>query len=197
MLLRNARQDEGTDFTRLLLISAPYFSRLWGVKIPLVLSRLFSLRSHLFSFENTVFAEVDGRNAGMVLGYDFATKQHQNFRTGLLLFSRLGVFMLVRMPLLLKFNTTVGQIKPQEYYISNLAVYPRYRGQGIGAKLLRRAEMRARSCDCRQAILDVELENIAAVRFYQRLGYKQMAEFSLRFNRHFTLRFLRLYRRLG
>lgn len=192
VLLRNARQEDGADFARLLLISAPYFPWLWGVKTPLVLSRLFSLRSHLFSFENTVFAEINGRIAGMMLGYDFITKQHQNLRTGLLLFTRLGIFMLKKLPVLLKFNTTVGQIRPKEYYISNLAVYPPYRGQGIGEKLLRNAETTARTHNCRQVTLDVEQENTAALRFYQRLGYQQVTEFSVRLNPQIALKFLRL-----
>ncbi|MGB9742950.1 MAG: GNAT family N-acetyltransferase [bacterium] len=163
MLIRSARCEDRNDFARLLLISAPYFPLLWGRKIGPVLGQLFCCRNNLFSFENTIFAEIEGRNAGMLLGYDFATRRTRNLRTGIALFYRLGPRMLKHFRTLLKLNATIGRLAPDEYYLSNLAVYPRYRRQGIGEKLLRAAEAHARNRGCSRVVLDVEKENHPAL----------------------------------
>lgn len=51
-----------------------------------------------------------------------------------------------------------------------IAVVPEYRGQGIGGRLMRGIEMRAKSAGFRRLSLSVDPQN-PAVRFYERLGY--------------------------
>lgn len=53
-------------------------------------------------------------------------------------------------------------------YIAGLAVSKRFRGQGIGAQLIKRAE---RSYDCTQIGLDVDVNNDAQLLYY-RLGFR-------------------------
>jgi ribosomal protein S18 acetylase RimI-like enzyme len=72
---------------------------------------------------------------------------------------------------LLKAQNMVGRIAENEYYISNIAVYPEFRGLGLGTKLLSIIEREARETGNKRIILDVETSNERAVKLYERLGY--------------------------
>ncbi|OGO51477.1 MAG: hypothetical protein A2148_12155 [Chloroflexi bacterium RBG_16_68_14] len=55
----------------------------------------------------------------------------------------------------------------------NVFVHPLYRGQGLGA-LVTGAVTRHLLSSCREAVLTVDPHNVAAVRAYQRLGYREV-----------------------
>ncbi len=128
----------------------------------------------------------------MILGYDWKIKKRENLRTGLLLFRSVGISILNKLPLLLRFNSTVGSLCEGEYYISNVAVYPQYRGMGIGKRLLLEAEYEARRFKVGRMVLDVEKENIRAINFYRRLGYEIIGEYIIPLKGSKTLRFYRM-----
>ena len=142
--IRKATLDDYKDFCELILVSAPYFPILFGNKTKTVLQNLFRYHSNLFSFEHVYFAEVDGKKAGMILGYDWQNKKRENLRTGFLLFKEIGFGILVKFLSLIKFKETVGKVRDGEYYISNIAIYPQYRGQGVGKGLMFQAEQEAK-----------------------------------------------------
>ncbi len=58
------------------------------------------------------------------------------------------------------------------FYVCAIGVYEPYRGQGIGTKLLERAQERARELDCPSLSLQVFDANDGAKRLYERLGYR-------------------------
>ncbi len=60
-------------------------------------------------------------------------------------------------------------------YISFLCIVPEYRGQGIGAKLLKYAEDHIFSYD-HNALLFVTSFNTDAIRFYEKSGYVKVGE---------------------
>ena len=64
-----------------------------------------------------------------------------------------------------------GKVESNEYYISNVAVYPEFRGADLGTNLLLKVEEEAESCGARKMTLDVEVDNQGAIRLYDRLGY--------------------------
>lgn len=192
IILRNAVPGDSEDFAELVLLSAPYFTILFGKKIKLVLQDMFCRYSNLFSLNHVFFAEINGDRAGMLLGYDWKTKREENLKTGLLLFKNLGFKILSKSPLLLRFNATVGKLDRGEYYISNIAVYPEYRCMGVGKSLMIKAEQKAKIADASRIVLDVEKENIQAITFYRKLGYKTIKEFSIPLQKHKTLEFLRM-----
>ncbi len=66
----------------------------------------------------------------------------------------------------------IGQCRRSEFYISNVAVYPEFRGVGIGNKLMLNAEKEARSRGLRYISLDVEVENENAINLYKKFGYE-------------------------
>ncbi|WP_127530650.1 GNAT family N-acetyltransferase [Paenibacillus kobensis] len=57
-------------------------------------------------------------------------------------------------------------------YVDLLAVHPTCRKRGVGANLMERAEQYGMASGCREALLFVDESNDAAVRFYEKLGYR-------------------------
>lgn len=177
--VRKATLDDNKGFAELLLLSAPYFQFIFGDKTRIVLQNLFRYRSNLFSFEHVYFAEVDGKKAGMILGYDRQTKRKEDLKTGYMLFKEIGVNILGKFLLLMKFNTTVGKVCKDEYYISNIATYPQFRGKGVGKRLIFEAAQEAKLFSAKRIVLDVEKNNISAIKLYGKLGYKMTKSFSI------------------
>ncbi len=66
-----------------------------------------------------------------------------------------------------------------EYYISNVAIYPEFRGSGLGTKLMLYAEQTASKRNLKYLSLDVERENETAINLYKKLGYKITEEKTL------------------
>ena len=56
-------------------------------------------------------------------------------------------------------------------YVQTLEVLPEFRGQGLGAELLRLLEGSACAVDARMIWLHVDAENGSAIRVYERDGY--------------------------
>ncbi|MCD6299661.1 MAG: GNAT family N-acetyltransferase, partial [Dehalococcoidales bacterium] len=57
------------------------------------------------------------------------------------------------------------------YYISNVAVYPKFRNNKLGTSLLSKIEREAKRCNAGKNTLDVETNNQNAIRLYKRIGY--------------------------
>jgi ribosomal protein S18 acetylase RimI-like enzyme len=189
---RKAIIADDKDFAELVLVSAPYFQILFGDKIKIVLQGLFRCPANLFSFEHVYFIELDGEKAGMILGYDWQVKKRENLRTGFLLFKKIGVSILGKLFSLLKFNATVGRVSDGDYYISNIAIYSQYRGRGLGKGLILKAEQEAKRVGAERIVLDVEKENINAINFYKKLGYRITKEFSISLKTDKILYFYRM-----
>jgi [ribosomal protein S18]-alanine N-acetyltransferase len=58
-----------------------------------------------------------------------------------------------------------------EIHINNLAMRPRFRGQGIGTGLLHHVLAEAKDLGARRATLEVRASNEGARRLYERLGF--------------------------
>jgi ribosomal-protein-alanine N-acetyltransferase len=58
-----------------------------------------------------------------------------------------------------------------EIHINNLAMRPRFRGQGIGTALLHQVLSEARALGARRATLEVRASNVPARRLYERLEF--------------------------
>jgi Acetyltransferases len=59
-----------------------------------------------------------------------------------------------------------------DYYLSNVAVDPQFRGQGIGTYILKNAVKTAEEKGCRRVLLDVTFNNKGAKKLYERFGFK-------------------------
>ena len=69
-------------------------------------------------------------------------------------------------------------------YIQTLEVHPAFRGRGIGAELLIRAEESARAASARSIALHVDIENAAAIRLYESRGYARQGREEHYYARH-------------
>ena len=194
--IRKAVTSDAEEFSKFMVMSAPYFLKLFGEKIEIVLQHLFCEHSNLFSFEHTYFMEVNGKKAGMLLSYDWKIKKQENVRTGLLLFKFLRFNMPRKIWMLIKFNQKIGNLPKDTYYISNLAVHPEFRGKGLSKKLMNFAENKARNKKVRILILDVEQENITAVNLYKKLGYNILEKLTINSFKDEQLNFFRMVKKV-
>ena len=73
-------------------------------------------------------------------------------------------------------GVAVGYIGVQEIcgegYVTNVAVLPEYRRQGIGERLVREAARGAEMRGCDFLSLEVRVGNDAAIRLYEKLGFR-------------------------
>ena len=60
----------------------------------------------------------------------------------------------------------------QAAYIETIEVHPAWRGHGIGGELLRHAEVSACASGAQAIGLHVRVDNVAAIRLYEKYGYK-------------------------
>ncbi len=167
------------DFSHLVLLSAAYFPALFGARAGRALAGLYVRERNLFSYRHTLFALRENTVAGMLLAYDCAVKRKENLRTGALLFAQCGLQMLKRLPVLLQLDKTIGSLPSGACYISNIATYENYRGQGIASRLIAACEERGRQQQATQMVLDVEQDNLTAISLYKYLGYTAAAEFRI------------------
>ena len=171
-MIRKGFPEDAQDFTNLILLSeSGLFPAVFGSNVKNVLQSLFRQRRNLFSFEHSYFIEVDDAKAGTVLGYDWKTQRGEEWRTGLLLIKYMKLEFFARIPALLMALHLVGRAEDNEYYISNVAVYPEFRGAKLGTNLILKMEEEARSCGAKKMALDVEVDNQSAIKLYNRLGY--------------------------
>jgi len=172
LIIRKGKIEDARDFSHLILLSAPvFFPSLFGDNVLEVMENLFRYPGNIFSFEHSYFIEMEKKIAGMVLGYTWKERDQEELNTGFLLFKYLGWDILTRVPYLLRVQSILGKLVAGDYYISNIAVYPEFRGCGLGTSLLKKMEEEAVERGCKMIVLDVEADNRGAIRLYQKLGY--------------------------
>lgn len=91
----------------------------------------------------------------------------------------LGFDFLRKLPGFISSTSGSGRLEKGDYYVSNVAVYPEFRGRGIGKALMLEAERLAMESGAKRIALDVEMENEIAIAVYQKLGYSVEREHSI------------------
>lgn len=114
-----------------------------------------------FSYRNATLAEIDGRVAGLLLGYRLADP----YETG----------DLNALPELVRPLVELESVAPTSWYINALAAFPEYRNRGLGTLLLAEAERIARKTRAPSLSLIVADQNEGAKRLYLRSGYRELA----------------------
>jgi ribosomal protein S18 acetylase RimI-like enzyme len=171
-ITRPAAAADAPDIAALVLLSAETFlPAVFGQRIVDVVRGLAAGRGTLFSHIHCTIALLEGRTAAMLLGYTAREKAAEDPATGWGLFRGLGPGVIGRLGRLLRLQASIGKLGRDEFYVSNVAVYPDFRGRGAGTLLLERAEKRARAAGSAAIVLDVETDNLPAIRLYQRRGY--------------------------
>lgn len=172
IVIRKGRTEDAQDFSQLVLLSAAtFFPSIFASKTEEVMRKMFQQTGNLFSFEHSYFIEVNGKIAGMALGYNWEQKRREELQTGLLLVKYLKWSFFTRIFYLLKAQGMVGKVSENEYYLSNIAVYPEFRALGLGTKLFSEIKRESEKTGVNKIVLDVETNNKRAVKLYERLGY--------------------------
>lgn len=115
----------------------------------------------LYSWRNTIIAEVDGKCAGMLTAYDGRYYHDMRIRTMTLVKQHLGV----------EFPGMEDEAVAGEYYLDSLAVMPEYRGRGIGRMLLQKGIAAGKELGL-TTTLAVDPINDRAKALYHSLGFK-------------------------
>ncbi len=177
VLIRRAVPSDARDIADLVLLSAERFlPAVFGNRIRPALCRLARGSRTLFSHIHAQTA-VQGSEAtggavqGALLGYAGSEKAAEDPATGLALFLALGPGLLARLGKLLILQRTIGKLAADEWYVSNVAVYPEHRGRGIGTTLMAAGEEEAVRSGCARIVLDVETDHEPAIALYRSLGY--------------------------
>ena len=177
VLFRQGLAEDSEDFERLILLSASrLLPTVLGTNASRILRSLFCHKRNLYSFEHSRFIEVNGRSAGMLISYDWKVRRLQRLRTGLLLLKYMKLQLITRLPILFRVDLMLGKVGVNEYYISNIAIYPEYRNLGFGTGLLKWAEDQAKRARTERIVLDVEANNQDAIKLYNRIGYAPLGK---------------------
>jgi ribosomal protein S18 acetylase RimI-like enzyme len=128
----------------------------------LEVGRMRALRDESsFSWRNTTIADLDGEVAGMLTGYRQPDEPEK--------------VDLAEIDPILRPLFELEPLSPGTWYINVLATFAEHRGKGVGTALMGEASSIARRADARGLSLIVEDDNTGARRFYERLGFTELA----------------------
>lgn len=179
-MIKNAEKKDVKECAQLIHISGPHlFTYLYNLEEPDIFTLLESMseaEETSFSYKNCLLDVEGERIRGLIIALPFpimkkyTTNELKFFwkvKKGL--FPSLIYFFKVFSRLLTALK--YPHLMDDEYYISNLAVYSPYRGQGIGKNLLKVVEDRAKNSGYNKLCLYVELDNNGAIKLYEKFGF--------------------------
>ena len=112
----------------------------------------------IYSYENTLVAEIDGKVAGAMCAYDGADYQR------------------LKQPIVDALGSDCGFAKIKEteageFYLDSVGVLPEYRGRGIASRIIEAQCERAASLGHKVAGLIVDIDKPQVEALYSRLGF--------------------------
>lgn len=132
-------------------------------RISVFANKICTREDVLYSAPNTIIAELDGKPVGMITAYDGSLYHDMRVTTMALVKQHMGI----------EFPDMEDEAVAGEYYLDSLAVWPEYRGKGIGRKLLQKAIATGLSKGL-TVTLAVDPVNDNAQRLYRSLGFVDM-----------------------
>lgn len=162
-LLRPATRADCADIARLFLIASDGLAAyIWsqmdmpGLSLEEIGCRRYEREGVAFSYRNCLIAEADGAVAGMLHAFPMEQPDAPSVESD---------------PVLRPYSEL------EDYgslYISGVAVYPAWRSHGIGTRLLRAAEMRAKELGLTRLSLICFERNARAMTLYRHLGFGEI-----------------------
>lgn len=164
--IRMARQEEAARIAGIFMLAWPVDEILEsnGISYGQLLesiTRVAASRETIYSYENTVVAEVDGMVVGAMCAYDGADYQR------------------LKQPIVDTLGKDSGfadlkETEAGEFYLDSVGVLPEYRGRGIASLLFEAQCQHATSLGHKVAGLIVDDEKPKAEALYKRLGFKHV-----------------------
>lgn len=137
-----------------------------------VIADLFLCKNNRVSHSLVHLAERDGQVVGLLLAYPGERLSKLNWLTGWCLLKIVGLPATIRLARMQSAYGDLIEAESDEFYISNLAVFPDFEGQGIGTQLMAYAEELARASGLQKCSLIVAFGHEHACTLYEHLGYK-------------------------
>lgn len=170
-------KGDAVDFVKLFLIAAPeYVPALFAGTHERLLGNCFRYKRNLLGFELAHFVKVNGKNAGMVLTYDWIAKKKQSPKSSLLTIRYMRIKFFTQLRHLQWAEYVLAKIDDGTFYVATLAFYPEFRNQGLGTNLLSYTEEAAKKVGATKLDVDAETYNEDAIRFYKRFGMQEVGE---------------------
>lgn len=147
-----------------------------------VVAELFARIGGRFSHAVATVANTGRQPAGLLLAFPAHHIFQLDWFTGIHLLEIFGLGEMVRLVSRIFPYSLIREAEQDEYYISNVAVLPRFQRHGIGNRLLAHAEELARVSGLKKCSLMVGFENYHALGLYERRGYRIVTTKQLPFN---------------
>lgn len=138
----------------------------------LVLKKLYLAGENRFNFRHSFLAEKGNQIAGLLLAFRSNLMTRLDLLTGQQLLRILRPVEMLQLMMRVIKNPVIKETGKEEFYISDLAVFPEFRGQKIGSALLDFCEEQARKLELKKCSLLVTKENEKAQSLYLTKGYK-------------------------
>ncbi len=163
IIIRKANKEEAQQIAELFLLAWPVDEILESNAISYdqlfeSITLIAAAEETIYSYENTLVAEIDGKVVGAMCGYDGADYQR------------------LKQPIVDTLGPDSGfaQLKETEageFYLDSVGVLPEYRGKGIASRLFEAQCERAASLGHKVAGLIVDVDKPQAEALYARLGF--------------------------
>lgn len=164
IIIRSAKKEEAAHISELFLLAWPVedisdSNQITYDQLQKFITRIAASRDTIYSYENTVVAEVDGKVAGAMCAYDGADYQR------------------LKQPIVDTLGNDSGfanlkETEAGEFYLDSVGVLPEYRGRGIASLLFEAQCQRASSLGHKVAGLIVDEDKPKAEALYARLGFR-------------------------
>ena len=162
-MIRRARKEEAAQIAELFMLAWPIdeileSNGLTYEQLHESMTTIAAAEETIYSYENTIVAEVDGKVVGAMCAYDGADYQR------------------LKQPIvdILGADSGFAQLKETEageFYLDSVGVLPEYRGRGIASSLFEAQWEHAASLGHKVAGLIVDVDKPQAEALYARLGF--------------------------
>lgn len=172
-MIRFARKEDGPEIAPLILVilkdmELPFVQTFGEQKTIEVLTDAITDPDYRYSYTRGIVEEIDGKVAGVAFGY---TDEEEPI-IDLPLADILEKHELPRDQYLFIDKETL----PNEWYLDTISVSEKFRGKGIGSKLLEALPMLAEKANRTVIGLNVDQQNPQAKKLYERHGFETVEE---------------------
>ncbi len=176
----DSRIHDAQTVARLIFESDPEFNTLvYGKDAVPVIGNLLRLGDNYFD-ERYMRCSISGeRIAGVIVCFPVLEKADIDRKSGKDFVQSMGLFrFLHRMPLFVRMEKMMPSVEDKSgHYIHTISVDSGFRGKGIGSTIIEEL-----SSEHDALYLHVNRNNESAIRFYEKNGFRRLAEGSMKHN---------------
>ncbi len=195
--IANATPEMAKSCSELAVLAGPELMQaVFGPNVQLFWEKAFSYEGCCFSYQHSIFIQANGEVAGLAVVYDSADKKKEELRSFLIILRHLKLTFFRQFFVIWRSGEILAKIQEKDCYLSNLAVYPKYRSLGYGTKLMEAIEQRAKEAGSKRMVLDAETNKDRTVQFYKRCGYEIEAKTPMLKTRAGNFEFYRMFKYL-